>query len=176
MANKREGQLTVTGEWRQHLRPLWRRAFWKQERQAARDLVQSEVSGPSDAIESSATALPQATAGPSHREPAAARGPGLVVLYRWRLHAGSESAFVEAWSRITALLRDEGGSFGSRLHRGGDGLWYGYAQWPSDEARQQAFAKSLDADASATMRAAIAESLPEIVLESVSDYLVLPPR
>jgi hypothetical protein len=73
------------------------------------------------------------------------------------------------------LLRDQGGSLGSRLHRGNDGLWYGYAQWPDGEARQRAFGLALDPDASVRMRAAIAESLPEIVLESVSDFLVLPP-
>jgi hypothetical protein len=101
-------------------------------------------------------------------------GPGLVVLYRWRLHPGREASFVDAWSRVTGQLRDEGGSLGSRLHRGGDGLWYGYAQWPDDATRQRAFALSLDPAASAEMRAAIAESLPEVVLESVADYLILP--
>lgn len=99
---------------------------------------------------------------------------GLAVLYRWRIHPGSEASFVEAWSRITALLRTHAGSLGSRLHRGGDGLWYGYAQWPSDEVRQQAFALELDPAASATMRAAIAESWPEVLLDPVADYLVLP--
>ena len=102
------------------------------------------------------------------------RGPGFVVLYRWRLHPGLESSFVEAWSRITESLRETGGSLGSRLHRGNDGLWYAYAQWPNDETRQRAFSQSVDASASARMRAAVAESFPEIVLESVSDFLVLP--
>lgn len=104
------------------------------------------------------------------------RGRGFVVLYRWRLHAGLEASFVDAWSRVTELLRTDGGSLGSRLHRGSDGIWYGYAQWPSDEARQRAFARVRDADLSAQMRAAIAEALPEVVLESVSDYLILPGR
>lgn len=39
MANKRRGQLTVTGEWARHLRPLLRRAFWKRERQAGQALI-----------------------------------------------------------------------------------------------------------------------------------------
>jgi hypothetical protein len=82
--------------------------------------------------------------------------------------------FIEAWSRVTELLRSRAGSLGSRLHRGNDGIWYGYAQWPSDETRQRAFAQPLDPLASAQMRAAVAESLPEILLEPVSDYLVLP--
>lgn len=102
------------------------------------------------------------------------RGPGLVVLYRWKLHPGSEASFIDAWSRVTELLRSRAGSLGSRLHRGNDGLWYGYAQWPSEESRQRAFAQLLDPAALATMRSAIAESLPEVLLEPVSDYLVLP--
>ena len=102
------------------------------------------------------------------------RGPGLVVLYRWRLEPGREPAFIEAWSRVTGLLRSRGGSLGSRLHRGGDGLWYGYAQWPDAETRQRAFADPMDPAASAQMRAAVAESFPEILLEPVSDFLVLP--
>ena len=101
-------------------------------------------------------------------------GPGLVVLYRWRLHPGLEASFIEAWSRVTELLRSRGGSLGSRLHRGSDGIWYGYAQWPDDETRQRAFAHPLDPAAAAQMRSAVAESFPEVLLEPVSDYLVLP--
>jgi len=105
--------------------------------------------------------------------PAALPQPELVVLYRWRLHPGMEASFVESWSRLTELLR-HAGSLGSRLHRGNDGIWYGYAQWPSAETRQRAFSQALDPAASAHMRAAIAETLPEILLEPVADFLVLP--
>ena len=103
-----------------------------------------------------------------------ARTPWLVVLYRWRIRAGHEDAFVAAWSTITALLRGRRGSLGSRLHRGNDGLWYGYAQWPDAAHRQKAFADPVDPEAGARLRAAIAESLPEVVLDPVADYLVLP--
>ncbi len=100
------------------------------------------------------------------------KGPGFAVLYRWRLHPGQEQSFTEAWSRITAVLHSERGSLGARLHRGEDGIWYSYAQWPSAEARRLAFAgPPIDPAASAQMRAAIAESFPEVVLESVADYL-----
>jgi hypothetical protein len=95
-------------------------------------------------------------------------------LYRWRRHPGSEASFIEAWSRVTELLRNRAGSLGSRLHRGNDDIWYGYAQWPNDQMRQRAFAQSLDPAALAQMRAAIAESLPDVLLEPVSDFLVLP--
>jgi len=105
------------------------------------------------------------------------RGPGFAILYRWRLHPGMESSFVDAWSRISELLRDERGSLGSRLHRGFDGLWYSYAQWRSAEAREKAFAAPPpDAAAGEQMRAAIAESLPEIVLEPVADFMVIEAR
>jgi hypothetical protein len=102
-----------------------------------------------------------------------ASAPGFIVLYRWRLHAGAEAAFVAAWSRISAVLLAERGSLGSRLHRGSDGVWYSYAQWPSAHAREQAAALgSVDHEASTAMRDAIAESFPEVVLECVADFLV----
>jgi heme-degrading monooxygenase HmoA len=105
------------------------------------------------------------------------RGLPFVVLYRWRLNEGAEDAFVAAWSRISEGLLAQRGSLGSRLHRGPDGLWYSYAQWPSADARTRAFAAgSVDPVAGAQMRAAIAETLPEIVLESVYDCMVLPPK
>lgn len=109
-----------------------------------------------------------------HRAAPGESCPGLVVLYRWRLHPGSEASFTEAWSRITESLRSQAGSQGSRLHRGSDGLWYGYAQWPDDAARQRAFAQPLDPESGARMLAAIAESFPEVLLTPVADFLVLP--
>jgi len=100
-----------------------------------------------------------------------AKGPGFAVLYRWRLRAGMETSFIEAWSTASQELRARG-SLGSRLHRGPEGVWYSYAQWPNAAARTKAFAHPLtSAEASAAMQAAVAESLPEIVLESVSDFL-----
>ena len=104
---------------------------------------------------------------------------GLVVLYRWRLHPGCEDVFVAAWQGITRALLEHG-SFGSRLHSGDDGWWYGYAQWPDDATRKRAF----NADAFAAgaehaallhrMRACIAESAAEVDLTPVADWLRLP--
>ena len=100
---------------------------------------------------------------------------GFAVIYRWRLREGSEETFAAAWSRITAQLLAQRGSLGSRLHRAPDGVWYSYAQWPSAEARDRAFAGDpVDPEATRQMREAIVETLPEIVLEPVADYLVLP--
>jgi Antibiotic biosynthesis monooxygenase len=103
-----------------------------------------------------------------------AGGVGLVVLYRWRLHPGKEAAFEDAWLAITdTLLRH--GSHGSRLHRGDDGLWYGYAQWPDAATRAAAAAAgAVDAAAIAKLSACIAESLPETLLRPVADRLRLP--
>lgn len=98
---------------------------------------------------------------------------GFVVLYRWRLHPGSEDSFVQAWSRVSDLLRSERGSLGSRLHRGSDGLWYSYALWPSATARDDAFALgSIDPEAAMQMERATAERLPEIILETISDFIL----
>ena len=105
------------------------------------------------------------------------RGPGFAVLYRWQLDPKKEEQFVRAWSSISELLLKERGSLGSRLHRGADGLWYSYAQWPSAEARDKAFSlPAVDPDAGARMRDAVVQSLPEVILESVSDFMVLSSR
>lgn len=99
--------------------------------------------------------------------------PEFVVLYRWKLKTGMESQFVEGWSGVTALLRERG-SFGSRLHKGPEDIWYGYAQWPSATAREKAFSTPANSPHFAKMHDAILESYPETILEPVSDYLVLP--
>jgi hypothetical protein len=42
MSHKRNGQLTTSGEWARHLRPFYRKAFWKRERQAEQAYIVSE--------------------------------------------------------------------------------------------------------------------------------------
>ena len=98
--------------------------------------------------------------------------PAFCAIYRWRLHPGSEETFVRAWSRITQLLLAERGSLGSRLHRGPDDIWYSYTQWPSAAAKAEGLARpSVDPEAWQQLRESIAESLPELVLEPVLDFL-----
>lgn len=100
-------------------------------------------------------------------------GLGFCVIYRARVHPDKEALYVAAWSRLTTLLRMERGALGSRLHRGNDGLWYAYAQWPSAEVRAAAFAlPSMDPSAEQDIRDSIVEYFPEIVLEPVEDQLV----
>jgi quinol monooxygenase YgiN len=102
--------------------------------------------------------------------------PGeFAVLYRWRLHAGKQEQFVDAWNTVTLHLREEHGSLGSRLHLGNDGMWYSYARWPSALAREQAFASPRPqaiAEAGARMREAIEQEMPEVMLHLTSDYFV----
>lgn len=95
-----------------------------------------------------------------------------IVLYRWRIRTGFEQQFIDNWSEITAYYRENGGSLGSRLHRGNDGLWYAYAQWPSEDIRRHAFENKPDHPASEKMREAIEESFEEVRLEIAADYLV----
>jgi heme-degrading monooxygenase HmoA len=96
---------------------------------------------------------------------------GFAVLYRWRIRPDAEKAFADAWRRISELL-EKRGSLGARLHKGEDGIWYSYAQWPSSRARVDAFALGdVDVEAQATMQAAILEYLPEVPLTPVVDLL-----
>ena len=98
---------------------------------------------------------------------------GFAVLYRWRLRAGSEASFQEAWARVTKALRRERAALGSRLHRSEDGFWVAYAQWPSREAWEHSRqAGAVDQAAARSMAEAIEESLEPILLRPCADYLV----
>jgi hypothetical protein len=99
--------------------------------------------------------------------------PGFAVIYRWRLVPGKESQFVDAWSRVTNCYVRNRGALGSRLHRGPEGIWYAYAQWPDVATRERAFAEGDEPAARALMEEAIAERFPAIALEPVADYLVV---
>ncbi len=102
-------------------------------------------------------------------------GVGFAVLYRWRLHPGHEAAFTAAWLLVSQALHSQRGSLGARLHRGSDGTWFSYAQWPSAQARSDAFALgSVNEAASEVMNQAIAERFPEITLEPAADCLMAP--
>jgi RimJ/RimL family protein N-acetyltransferase len=94
-----------------------------------------------------------------------------AVIYRWRLTPGLEERFAAAWGARTARIQALCGSYGAQLHRGEDGVWLSYARWPSAEARDACFADLPDDEDAAAMRGAIAERLPEIVMELVDDRL-----
>ena len=95
----------------------------------------------------------------------------LTALYRWKIKAGFEQQFIDCWSDITIYYRENHGSYGSRLHRGNDGLFYGYAMWPSMEQRNRAFDTGVEHPARPGMIEAIEESFPEVLLEIEADFL-----
>ncbi|HSK72048.1 MAG TPA: antibiotic biosynthesis monooxygenase [Pyrinomonadaceae bacterium] len=97
-----------------------------------------------------------------------------TILYRWRIKPEKERQFIESWSEVTANYRENFNSLGSRLHRGEDGIFYSYAQWHSAEQRKKAFENIPNLPGMEKMREAVEESFPEIRLEIVSDYLILP--
>jgi hypothetical protein len=53
-----------------------------------------------------------------------------AVIYRWKLVPGREAMFEEGWRAGTVAIAREFGGWGSRLHRGEDGVAVAYAQWP----------------------------------------------
>ena len=97
-----------------------------------------------------------------------------TVLYRWRVKPDLEKQFIECWSERTAYLLEKYDSLGSRLHRGSDGVFYSYAQWKSAGQRERAFQAEAGkiSDTQKRMQEAVEESFPEIILETVSDFLI----
>jgi heme-degrading monooxygenase HmoA len=73
-------------------------------------------------------------------------GPGFVAIYRWRVAAEHEAAFIARWEQATLRLRTFGG-MGSLLGRATSGEMVAVALWPSAEARDRAFAAQEAEDA-----------------------------
>ena len=97
----------------------------------------------------------------------------VVYLYRWKLNPEKEEQFKIAWSYVTEQLREKSGSLGSRLHLGDDGLWYGYAQWPSIEQRDKSNLNHNEIlEAYRLMKDATIEMLPNVILKPSIDFLV----
>ena len=83
-----------------------------------------------------------------------------------------EEQFLENWRTITRHYIETCGSFGSRLHRGSDGIYYGYAQWPDSQTKERAVPDVRMELARLHMKDAVTETFAEIHLEPVADHLV----
>ena len=99
-----------------------------------------------------------------------------IVLYRWRIKLEKEKQFIEGWSEVTDYFRKNWDSLGSRLHRGNDGIFYAYAQWKSEADREKAFENAVELEGSEKMKEAVEERLEPIILEKLSDFLILPEK
>lgn len=54
------------------------------------------------------------------------------VIYHFKVKAGKEEVFLQAWLELTKLIYEYEGSLGSRIHQSQkEGDFIAYAQWPS---------------------------------------------
>lgn len=97
----------------------------------------------------------------------------VAVLYRWRADPAKARQFEEAWAEGTRIVHQKCGSYGARLHRDEEGLYWSYALWPSEEARRRCFNdKSITRHESfARMQDAVTETFDEIPLTPCVDLL-----
>ena len=68
---------------------------------------------------------------------------GLVAIYRWRVDAEHEQAFIARWERATRHLAQRGG-LGSLIGKNAAGELVAVALWPDQAAREKAFAEGGD--------------------------------
>lgn len=96
-----------------------------------------------------------------------------AVLYRWRLKPGTEHTFRAAWVEGTKTIHKICASYGARLHKDADGLFWSYARWPSEAVRITCFDRHdfFSMDYFKTMQACIEERFPEIVMTLTDDEL-----
>ena len=99
----------------------------------------------------------------------------IVYMYRWRIKKDKAAQFQENWEKVTVILREHCGSYGSRLHIADDGTYVGYAQWPDKDTRDKCKINQPELNAARTlMKDAVEEMLPDICLEIKSDFLIHP--
>jgi hypothetical protein len=92
-----------------------------------------------------------------------------AVIYRWKLKRDHEEQFAWAWDRVTRAIHSKCGSYGSRLHRCGDGLWLAYALWPDSATRDAC--RGADDEGVRQMQEAAEELVETIECEVIRDLL-----
>lgn len=103
------------------------------------------------------------------------RSMTFAVLYRWKIKSGREAEFVEAWTAGTTMIHDMCGSHGACLHDAGDGVFWSYARWPSEQARSECGATGVrDNSCFAVMQDCIETHFDETRLTVLADKLALP--
>ncbi|MEN7536215.1 hypothetical protein [Aurantiacibacter flavus] len=70
---------------------------------------------------------------------------GAVFIYRWRVAAEHEAAFLDRWRKATRDLGTRGG-LGSLIGKNKDGELVAIALWPDAETRDAAFVGDGDAE------------------------------
>lgn len=99
----------------------------------------------------------------------------IIFLYRWKIKSGKEKQFEENWAVVTNAIRNECGSYGSRLHIAENNEYVGYAQWPDIKTREKCeLGDPSSANARTLMREAIEHSYPDQILKIRLDLLVHP--
>jgi heme-degrading monooxygenase HmoA len=63
-----------------------------------------------------------------------------AVIYRWSVEPEHEEYFRQRWRNGTLRLKRDFGALGSCLTRDANGDFVAFARWPSEAARDQAFA------------------------------------
>jgi ribosomal-protein-alanine N-acetyltransferase len=91
------------------------------------------------------------------------------------LKPGRDDEFRVAWTEGTKRIHNSCGSYGACLHHDEDGIFWSYAVWPSEEARQACFEGHdwFAQDCFKAMQDCIEERFDEILLSVTSNELDL---
>jgi ssDNA-binding Zn-finger/Zn-ribbon topoisomerase 1 len=97
-----------------------------------------------------------------------------IFLYRWKIKPGKEIQFEENWSVVTKAIRQQCGSYGSRLHVSENGDYIGCAQWPDAKTRESCELDPSSSKSRALMREAVEKSYPDEQFIVKADLLIEP--
>lgn len=96
-----------------------------------------------------------------------------AIIYTFEIYPEKEAQFIDAWAKMTELIKKYEGGLGSRLHKVNETHFVAYAQWPSEEMWKN-FGSKLSPEAkefSRLMNDACKKSDTLYSMETVSDLL-----
>ena len=97
-----------------------------------------------------------------------------ALLYRWKVKPGKEEQFEKNWSAVTKAIREQCGSYGSRLHLAENGDFIGCAQWPDVKTKERCELDSSSFEARVLTREAVERSYPDEQFVVKIDLLISP--
>lgn len=68
------------------------------------------------------------------------------VVYSFKVKEGKQDEFIQNWKKLTALIYENAGSLGSRLHQVDQCLFMAYALWPDRNTFKEANKLPIEAE------------------------------
>jgi hypothetical protein len=95
-----------------------------------------------------------------------------ATYFEWKVKAGREEDFVQAWTEVTKVLRAED-SLGSTLFKDKTGHFHALARWPDQATRDVVIARHIRLDARAILLDCIDVEIQRVDMDQVENLWIV---